>query len=661
MASSRGRRALERLARIDLRHRAARRRDTSLADIELLRAIERGELTLHFQPLSELRTGLCRRVEALVRWTHPTAGAIEPREIVRMAAATGSLVVLAQWVVTEAARRRTLWAQDGLELGVSVNLSGPELLGPGPANLLAAIAAARAPASAFTFEVPAEALLSADAPVRDGVRALGRAGARVAVDHVSPAEMPPRAMCIDLHEIKATRALVLRAVADESAATSLRAIVEAARDLGLTAVAVGVEDDATYRLVSAFGYDLAQGFWMSRPLAVRDVSRWRGWMARIALGGAAAFIAPLGFARMAIGGIGGITSLAGSGGESQCCSRDTDGNITGLGLTMTPAAVGDARLLAEAAISTEDVERLAFALERDLAASARSLGAEFERAPTVYVFATRASFAFALERGFGQSASDAGMLAAGNGGVAFPRQAAVAVSWEAIRADPTLSLMRHELTHLLVHQLAGTETELPAWLDEGIATVAEREGAVDDLADARAASATLALLTQGRASLDALSSARDWTVRNAYLDGRGYTLAAQAVQLLKRQLPVDGLRRLLTEARAMGFGAAFAAVRGESVADFVSAFPARFAMEHDAPTITQRRDGTAVRWSVSGVPRDGELTVTIDGKDYHLTFAARADGDGVYSATFGGTAKPGEYTITVSSRDAHASTTLRIG
>jgi len=661
MTSSRGRRALERLARIDLRHRSGKGPRAGVADTDLLSALERGELTLHFQPISELRTGQCRRVEALVRWTHPTAGAIEAREIVRMAAATGSLVVLARWVVTESARRRTQWAHDGLELGVSVNLSGPELLGPGPATLLAAIAAAEAPASAFTFEIPADALLSGDPSTRDGIRSLGRAGARVAVDHVSPAEMPPRAMAIDLHEIKAARALVLRAVADETAATSLRAIVEMARDLGLTAVAVGVEDDATYRLVSAYGFDLAQGFWMSRPLAARDVSRWRGWMARIALGGAAAFIAPLGFARMALGGIGGVTSFDGSGGSSQCCSRDTGGGIAALGLAMTPATVGDARLLAEAAISTDEVARLASALERDLAATERNFGAQFEHAPTVYVFATRASFAFALERGFGQSASEAGMLAAGNGGVAFPRQATIAVNWEAIRADTSLSLMRHELTHVLVHQLAGTETELPAWLDEGIATLAERDGAADPLADARAASATLALLTQGRASLDALSSARDWTIRNAELDGRGYTVAAQAVELLERQLPADGLKQLLIEARTKGFGAAFAAVRGESFADFVSAFPARFAMEHDAPTITQRRDGAAVRWSVSGVPRDGPITVTIDGADYHLTFDARADRDGVYSAIFGGTAKAGEYTITVSARDARASTTLRIG
>src|SRR3954471_8141687 len=375
MTGSRARRALERLARVDLRPRA-RAVDRAQSDRlggDLLRAIERNELTLHFQPISELRTGQCHRVEALVRWTHPTAGAIEPQDIVHLAETTGSLVVLAKWVVAQSARRRTQWAKDGLELGVSVNLSGPELLGPGPSTLLAAIASARADASAFTFEIPAATLLTGDPGIRDGVRALSRAGARIAVDHVSPHDTPPRSMAIDLAELKIARSLVLRAVADESAATSLRALVERARDLGLATVAVGVEDDATYRLVSAYGYDLAQGFWMSRPLAVRDVARWRGWMARIALGGAAAFIAPFGFARMAIGGAGGATSLVTNDRATQCCSRGSPYTDVDLGLTVTPATVNGARVLAEAAISADDVARVAVALERDLAATQQML------------------------------------------------------------------------------------------------------------------------------------------------------------------------------------------------------------------------------------------------------------------------------------------------
>jgi EAL domain-containing protein (putative c-di-GMP-specific phosphodiesterase class I) len=664
-AGSRARRALERLARVDLRpkHRAAQGPRPNVDGADLLRAIKHGELTLHFQPIAELRTGQCRRVEALVRWTHPSVGPVAPRDIVRLAESTGSLVVLALWVVGESARRRVEWAHDGLELGVGVNLTGPELLGPGPATLLAAIVEAGAHASAFTFEVPGAALVTEGASMRAGLRALSTAGARIAVDDVSPANMPPRSMAVDFDEVKIARSLVLRAVADEDAGVTVRAMVEHARDLGLATVAVGVEDDATYRLVSAYGYDLAQGFWMSRPLASRDVSRWRGWMARIALGGAAAIAVPLGMVRMPFGG-GGATataSLVGTERGAQCCTRAAPGEPTAdLGLAMTTTQVEGARVLAEASMSADDVGRIRAALERDLAATQEMLGSTFDRAPRVYVLATRASFSYAVQRGFGQSANEAGILAAGNGGVAFPKQSAIVVNWEAVRGDTSLSILRHELTHVLVHQLAGFDTDLPAWFDEGLATLAEREAGAEDIDGARATSATLALLAQGRGSLAALSSPREWTPRNAELDGRGYTVASTAVELLAQNGGTEGFRRLLMRANDVGFAGAFAALRGESVADFTNAFPARFAAQNGTPRITQRPYGSSVQWSVSGLRADSTVKVTIDGLDYHLEFDARTDRDGVYTAVFGQTARAGEYSLTVFGRGMRASTQLRV-
>jgi hypothetical protein len=450
-------------------------------------------------------------------------------------------------------------------------------------------------------------------------------------------------------------------VADEAAAMSLRELVERARDLGLASVAVGVEDDATYRLVSSYGYDLAQGFWMSRPLAARDVSRWRGWMARIALGGAAAFVAPFGFARIALGPSAGPTaSPVDVERGSQCCSRAMAGEPVDLGLTMATTSVDGARVVAEASVPADDVARISAAIARDLGWTERAFGASFDRAPTVYVLATRASFAYAVQRGFGQSATDAGVLAASNGGVAFPRQGAVVLNWEAARADRSLAIVRHELTHVLAHQLAGFETVLPAWFDEGLATLAERQVASDPLEDARSVSTTLTLLAQGRGSLTMLSSPRDWTLRNAELEGRGYALAGHAVELLAGG-GMEGMRDLLERASTAGFAEAFAAWRGESVADFAAAFPARFATDQSSLFIAHRPDGGSVRWTVSGARPDTTMKVTIDGHDYHVEFDARADRDGVYSAVFGGTAKAGDYTITVLGRDGvRASTVVRV-
>lgn len=625
--------------------------------VDLVHAITRDELTLHFQPISELRTGQCRRVEALVRWMHPRAGTVDPRDIIRLAERTDSLDLLAGWVVRSSAQRRMQWSRDGLQLGVSVNLAGPELIGDRPAALLGAIVAAGAHASAFTFEIPARVLAAADPMISAGLRALSNAGARIAVDHVSPADTPPRSMSAHLDELKISRALVLRAVADESAAAQLRSLIERARDLGLTTVAVGVEDDATYRLVSAYGYDLAQGFWMSRPLAAHDVSRWRGWMARIAFGGAAALIAPLGFARAALGPATSQVTVEPQRG-SQCCARAANGPIVEPGLAMIDLTPDGARLLVEGTIGGADAARIAAAVSGDVAEMQQMLATSFERQPAVYVFTTRASFAFALQRSFGQSGTEAGMLAAANGGVAFPRQGAIAINWENVRGDASLSVFRHELTHLLVHQIAGVGTELPAWFDEGLATLAARRVGTDDLSSARDASVTLALLAQGSASLTALSSPVDWTIRNAELDGRGYAVAAEAVDLLRASSGTEGLRSLLARSREVGFGQAFGEVRGESVADFAAAFPARFASEHSAPQIRQAPRGSSVEWSVSGVRPNSPINVTIDGADYHIEFDVQSDQDGVYSAVFGGTVQPGEYTITVIARDMRTSTVL---
>jgi len=658
MTRSRAARALEQVARVDLRSRSRGVERSGVDDMgeELVRALGRGDLSVHFQPIAELRTGQCRRVEALVRWTHPRHGAVDPRDIIRLAEATGSLGALARWVVATSAQRRVQWSRDGLELGVSVNLTGDEIIQGRAATLLAAITAAKAHPSAFTFEVPASVLAHGGQRVRDGIRELSRAGARIAADNVSPADAPPRSIAVDLDELKIARALVLRAVADPSAGASVRSLVEFARDLGLTCVAVGVEDDATYRLVSAYGCDLAQGFWMSRPLASHDVSRWRGWMAR----GAAALVAPLGFARVALGSGAGsaVQTSVEPQRTSQCCSRAAGTPIVYPGLAMSDRSLDGARVLIEATIDGADSSRIVAAVTGDLAGVQEMLGTSFDRQPAVYVFATRASFAFALQRSFGQSGTDAGMLAAGNGGVAFPHQGAVAINWAAV--GTSLSVIRHELTHLLVHQIAGVTTDLPAWFDEGFATLSARDAGDTEIDNARDASATLALLTQGRGALASLSSPAEWTIRNAELGGRAYALSAEAVALLRQSGGARGLSQILARAGVVGFGQAFGEARGESVADFTAAFPGRFAAAHQTSRIAQTPRGRSVQWSVSGVHPNAPIQVSIDGTDYHVEFDASADSDGVYSAVFGGTAQPGEFSITVLSRGTRASTVLTL-
>ena len=662
MSARKAERALERIAKADLaaRMRPEDRRAVDEVARDLPAAIARRELVLHYQPIVDLRSGECHRVEGLVRWTHPRIGPIDARDIVRLADATGSLVALATWAVDATIRQREIWRRDDLELTVALNLAGPELRAPGPADLLRAFAAAKARPASFTFEIPAAVLVRGDARILDGVRVLAGAGARIAVDDVSAADPPNRSQAMEIDELKIARAVVLRSVADENDAMSLRRLIAHARDLGLRTVAVGVEDAATYRFVTTLGCDFAQGYWVSRPLASHDVGTWRSRGVRVALGGAAVAAAYTGMARVALAGGATVATATSPGIGSSCCSLQARVAPQDPGVAMRESLSGGARVFVESSLSASDESRIRDAVSRDVSWIEHELGGSFESQPSVYVFASRGSFALGLQRAFGQTATDSAALAAGNGGVAFAGSSAVAINWANVGSDTALAIVRHELTHVRVHELAGAATELPAWLDEGFATLAERAVAPDAVAAARDASATLVLLRSGDASLQQLSSARDWSVRNAQLGGRAYAVAAEAVAVLRDGLGPEGIAGLLRHARAAGFAQAFGEATGGSTADFALSFPARFASRHGGPQIAQMPTKGGIQWSVSGLAANEAVHVTIDGPAYHVAFDARADADGTYTAVFGSTATPGEYTVTVSAGPRTASAPIRI-
>ncbi|HEX2066711.1 MAG TPA: diguanylate cyclase, partial [Candidatus Thermoplasmatota archaeon] len=97
---------------------------------ELRRGMEEGNLVLHYQPKADMRTGAIRGVEALVRWEHAEHGLIPPDEFIPLAEHTGLIRPLTLWVLDEALRQCRAWQEDGLRLGVAVNLSVRNLYDP---------------------------------------------------------------------------------------------------------------------------------------------------------------------------------------------------------------------------------------------------------------------------------------------------------------------------------------------------------------------------------------------------------------------------------------------------------------------------------------------------------------------------------------------------
>jgi hypothetical protein len=316
-----------------------------------------------------------------------------------------------------------------------------------------------------------------------------------------------------------------------------------------------------------------------------------------------------------------------------------------------------ADLYVEASVAPAVRDALAAAVERDMATVERDLGHSFVSRPAVYAFGTRTSFAFGLQTVFGVRGPDAGILAAANGGITLPRQGAIVINLQNVPSDKDLAIVRHELTHALVHQILGVNASLPAWFDEGLATQLERDGGAT--VGARGSAVALGILTAGTTTLADLDQQTEWAQRNAALDGQAYSVAAEAVRLLEQRVTHDGLVRMLD---AIGggstFGAAYLAEAGETIGDFTQAFPSRLAAESEARIVqTARPDG--VLWTLAGFTPNSAVTVTIDGTGYHLEYEVRTDKYGMHQGSFGGTAPQGEYTIRASRAETSATTTIR--
>lgn len=651
MKRATARAVVEQLARSDLRGRARPRKPTSVAirEGELAAALARSELVLHYQPIVDLRSGECRRVEALLRWRHPRLGLLEPGDFLPFASAF--IEQIGVWVVRAAAAQWTEWRALGPGLGVGINVSAPELA------RVDAFLEALAPfgSGAVTFELSPHTFASTGA--RPAVTRLAGAGARIALDGVGVADAPGRALAAQLDELKISRALVRRATEDPRALADMRSLVELARDYRLTSVAVGIEDRATRDLVLSLGCELGQGFFVSRPLVPDRLGPWRRWAAGVALTGSLTLTTFAGIGKAAAGGGGQQTPTQVKGVLATACSLDLPDVTARTGIHLECQQTGRADLYVEESVAPAIRDALASAVERDMAKIEQDFGHTFTSRPAVYAFATRSSFAFGLQEIFGVRGPDAGLLAAANGGITLPRQGAIVINLQNVPNDKDYAIVRHELTHALVHEIVGVNASLPAWFDEGLATLVERDGGATT--GARGTAVALGILTAGKTTLGDLDQQTQWAQRNAELDGQAYSVAAEAVRHLELRVTHDGLVRMLD---AIGGGSTFAAAylaeSGETIADFIHAFPSRLAAESEARIVqTARPDG--VLWTLAGFTPESVVTVAIDGAGYHLEYEVRTDKYGMHQGSFGGTAPKGEYTIRASRSGTSATTTIR--
>lgn len=242
---------------------------------DLRSAPERGELWIAFQPQVRTPDGEVVAVEALLRWHHPTRGVVPPGRFIPLAERTGLIDRLTDWVLNEVLDAQVRWHAVGRRLGVSVNISPLSLRRIDFAERVSdAVDIRRLPPSCLTLEVTESTAFDVPQAV-ERLSPLRAKGIRIAIDdfgtgYTSLAVLPE----LPLDEIKLDQRFVRDMLSSPASEAIVRSVGELAHRLGLTAVAEGVEDDATASHHAIADYDLLQGYRFARPMDERALFDW---------------------------------------------------------------------------------------------------------------------------------------------------------------------------------------------------------------------------------------------------------------------------------------------------------------------------------------------------------------------------------------------------
>ena len=248
-----------------------RRRLTLITDLR--GAIDRDGLCLVYQPKVTMATRSVKSLEALVRWNHPQLGPISPGEFVPLAESTGGARRLTSWVLKSAIGQIGAWREAGLEVNVAVNLSAPDILDPDLGDeILYLLRTRRVEPSQLLLEITESAVMRDPHLAARHMQLLRVAGVRFSIDdfgtgHSSLSQLN----MLPVDELKIDRSFITHARLGSDAATIVTSTIELGHRMSLDVVAEGVEEPEAWNLLRQLGCDYAQGFLISRPLAVADV------------------------------------------------------------------------------------------------------------------------------------------------------------------------------------------------------------------------------------------------------------------------------------------------------------------------------------------------------------------------------------------------------
>jgi len=239
-------------------------------------AIEQNQLVLHYQPKVSLASMQISHVEALVRWEHPINGLIPPDSFISIAEQTGQMDALTRWVTKEAISQYLAWKKLNINIKIAINISAENLKDKSYSDYVIALKKENNIADhEITLEVTEDAVLSDPAKATEILTYLKSHGFKLSIDdygtgYSSLAQLKQ----LPVQELKIDKSFVQQLMQNTDDQIIVRSTIELAHNMGLSVVAEGIEDERTLLWLKEHNCELAQGYFISRPIKAELFQTW---------------------------------------------------------------------------------------------------------------------------------------------------------------------------------------------------------------------------------------------------------------------------------------------------------------------------------------------------------------------------------------------------